>query len=426
MPFLCCLRSLFCLTVACVLAAPGVAAAQEGEINMRALSRAGTTVQRMIKSPISGSDRELFEQFFDRYYFPAMQQTDPESLGKLAGMRDDLFNRYIYSAHPTVQKELTEKAYTWASKVFAASRAPAPLRYNAALLLGSLDEKYATKSDNTVVPHGKANVMLSRIVKFRDRFPTYIEVAALIGLERHTKHFAQLGDNEKKATAIVLLEAAGQEDFRPGTSREVQNWIKLQAADAIANMGVAGANGVFAQAVAKLMADPEVDLATRSSAAMLLDEMKLDQMPAAVANQVVGGVKNLACAVATSEREAAEKFVEVQRSRARLGSTLEKSNRFHSDERGWVYERSGLTSQLEQLKKGIEAVKPLAGQDANSLSTIESAVQNAIDTANNTSNIDLDVTDSVRSMADQIDRVAGCNPSEEAEEDAAADLLGAN
>lgn len=426
MPSLCCLRSLFCLTVACVLAAPGLAAAQEGEINMRQLSRAGTTVQRMVGTPISGSNRQLFEQFFDRYYFPSMQQTDPESLGKLADMREDLFDRYIYNAHPTVQKELTDKAYAWASRVFAASRAPAPLRYNAALILGSLDEKYASKNDNSVVPHGQANMLLCKAINFRDRLPTYLEVAALVGLERHAKYFSALGGNEQKATAIVLLEAAAQEDFRPGTSREVQNWIKLQAAGAIANMGVSGKDGVFAQAVAKLVADPQADLATRSAAAMLLEQMKLDGMPPAVTNQVVGGVKNLACAVATSEREAAEEFVEVQRARPGLGSSLTKSNRFHSDERGWVYERAGLASQLEQLKKGITAVKPLAGGDAESLSTIESAVQTAINTANDTSNIDLDVTDSVRAMADQIDRVAGCQPSEEAEDDAAADLLGAN
>ncbi|TWT78105.1 hypothetical protein Pla123a_08940 [Posidoniimonas polymericola] len=425
MHFLSCLRSLFCLTVAWVLAAPGLAAAQEDEINLRQLALKRTAVQRMIKSPVSGADRELFEQYFDRYYFPTMQQTDPESLGELAGMRDDLLNRYIYDAHPTVQKELTEKAYNWASKVFAASRAPAPMRYNAALILGSLDEKYATKNDPSVVPLGKANVMLCKVVKFRAKLPTYIEVAALVGLERHTKYFAALGANEQKATAIVLLEAAGQEDFRPGTGREVQDWIKLQAANAIANMGVAGKDGVFAQAVAKLVTDPDVDLATRSTAAMLLERMTLDDMPPAVANEVVGGVKNLACAVAASEREAAEKFVEVQRRRGGLGSALEKSNRFHADEKGWVYERAGLASQLEQLKKGLAAVKPLAGQDAESLKTIESAVQNAIDTANKTSNIDLDVTDSVRSMADQIDRVAGCQASGEGEEDA-ADLLGAN
>lgn len=418
------LRAVLGLLAVCVVLTAAPAYAQDDEINMRQLARKGTTIQRWTNAPITGADKEVFDQYFDRYYFPEMLKTDPESLGNLAKMRTELFERYIWGSHPSVQQELTKKAYNWAKGV-AAGRFPAPLKYNAVLTLGLLDEKYATKNDTAAVPLGAANKLLCVIIQKRDQFPTYLEVAALIGLERHTKHFAALGANEKRATAMMLLEAVDQQEFRPGTTRDVQYWIKLQAASAIANLGVAGKDGVFVDAIAKLIADTKADLGARSAAAMLLEKMNTEGVPPAVANSTVGAVKSLACTIGAYEREAAEKFVDLQRTRGRMSSSLEKSDRYRADENGWVYERKGLAAQLEQLKAGLTAVKPLAGQDATAITAIETAAQSAITAANDNSNIDLDVTDSVRAMADQIDSVAGCKASDApvVEEE---ELLGAN
>lgn len=402
------------------------ASAQDDQINIRELARKGRTVQSWARAPLSGENQRVFDQFFMRYYFPEMLKRDTESLGKLAEHRKNLFDRYIWLAHPTVQRDLTAKAFTF-SRSAIGGRHPAPVKYNALLILGLLDEQYASKSDFNSKPLSQANELLCRILAMsvdQRRLPNYMQVGALVGLERHAKFIGVLGDKEKRDTAAALLKAVNQQEYRPGTSRSVQYWMKLQAARALANTQAAGPNGSFASAVAKLISDDKADLATRCAAAQLLESFKLESVPENVGRELVGAMKGLACSVAEVEKEAADGFTQVQSTRSYGPTSLDVSPRYQRTETGWEYERRGLVAQLEQLKTGLSAVGAAAGQDADAVNSIRIAVASAITTATE-DNIDFDVVDSIRAMHREIDRVAGCKPQpveEEADDD--AELLG--
>src|SRR4051812_19830127 len=48
--------------------------------------------QKCVKDPATyASDPEKFKKYFENYYFPAMTQTEPEKLGELGKLREDLF-----------------------------------------------------------------------------------------------------------------------------------------------------------------------------------------------------------------------------------------------------------------------------------------------------------------------------------------------
>lgn len=404
-----------CIAPLAALATCADAWGQE-EFSLRDLEKRGTTVQKWTRSPITGENRAIFDQYFDRYYFPSMVKTDPKSLEELGDKRVDLFARYLWDAHPSVQKELTEKAYGYFVRVVGSNRAPAPIRYNALLVLGLLDEKYATRSDATLKPLPDANRLLCQIVKMcvdKQRLPGYMEVGALVGLERHTKHYKQLNRDSLRLTASALLGAIKQEEYSAGTTREVKTWMKLQAATAIANLETAGGKGVFAKAIASLVADDKADLETRATAAGLLAKLNMAGVPAEVGGEIAAAVKGLACAVANAEKEDAESFIEVQANLSRGYGLTEPSKRYRETETGWEYERDGLVAHFSVLNKGLTAVTPIAGAGADAITQIQNAVQSTIGVAGG-DNIDLDVTDSIRELYAVVMRVGGCQPVEDA------------
>ena len=241
-------------------------------------------------------------------------------------MRSDLFDRYIWPAQPAAQKRLTDEALSFAKAVLTGKKYPLDaaktrasyhpsVKYNAALILGLLDEKYANRSDNTLKPLGDANQFLCLIVKYtaeQQKLANNLELAALIGLERHARHFDTLEREAQGATALALLAAINQEEYRPGATRDVQYWMKLLAARGLANMKVAGKDGMFVTAIAGLAADEKADLVTRTSSAALLENIDMSGVPGKVSRQVVGAVKGLACSVVAAERDSAQDFSEVQ------------------------------------------------------------------------------------------------------------------
>ena len=73
---------------------------------------------------------------------------------------------------------------------------------------------------------------------------------------------------------------------------------------------------------------------------------------------------------------------------------------------------------------GLTAAGKIAGDDAATIDSIRKAVKGTIDTANQ-KNIDFDVIDSIRTMASEVDRLAGCNvqpAAAEAEEEPLLEL----
>lgn len=413
-----------CVLVVGMMAPPALA--QNDQLSAAQLGRMSRVVQGWLREPIAPSNQQVYEQYFMRYYFPAMLRTDAESLKELGEMRSDLFERYMWDAHPQVQADLTAKAYRYARSTVLNNDMPAPIRYNALLVLGLLDSKYGSRSNPEVTPLPEANRLLAQIVVYcaeQQRLPNYLEVGALVGLERHAKYFDALDTTAQRQTTRALARAAMQTKFRGGASREVQAWIRLQAARAIANTKQPGQRGVFVVAIASIVADRKMDTESRVAAAGSLGKLDLTSAPAPAGKRASTALLALACTVANEEQEDANLFADLQRrSRgARLGS--QSSRRFYMGDQGWVYQRRGLIAQLEQLKSGLTAGATAPGAEKQSLESISGALDRVITQASQV-NTDFSVIDKIREMHSQVTSIAGCDQTDDAndaEEDPTAE-----
>lgn len=400
----------------------------------RELMRMAAEVQSKIKAPLSTSDSQAVQKYFQEYYFPSMAKSDTQSLEELGEKRADLFGRYIWEADPSAQRLLTAEAYSFARSVLAGRQYPQgaarasyspPVKVNAALILGMLDEKYATRSDPSVKPLPAATRLLAQIVVYcadRQMFPSYVESAALTGLERHARFAAGLDAQSTRYVQGALLKAIGQEEYRSPTPRSARNWMKLQAAEGLANFKTAGPNGVFTKAIAGLLQEERVDLHTRCAALEQVKRMDLNGTPAAVGQQLLAAAKQLACDVAAEERK---NLIEVRK----LASTANRSMvvadtnvRYKYDEQlGWQYERRGLSTQLTMLNEGLGAVKAVAGDDAAAIDSVTGALKRTLTAAEEEDN-PYEMMSRVEGMCDEVKRAFGCQANPAAADQADAEM----
>ncbi|MCA9239190.1 MAG: hypothetical protein KDA37_03280, partial [Planctomycetales bacterium] len=299
------------------------------------------------------------------------------------------------------------------------------VKVNATLILGMLDEKYATRSDPSVKPLSAANRMLTVIVDrcvSNQTFPSYVESASLVGLERHSRYADAMDTQSKNNTARSLLKAVAQQEYRSPTPRSARNWMKLQAAEGIANFKSAGPNGVFAKAIAGLVQEERVDLPTRCAAVELLKRMDLSGAPPAVGQQLVSAAKQVACDLAAEERDNVSAVRRLAGSTGRSGMDSETNVRFKRDEQigiGWQYERRGLSTQLTMLNSGLGAVKALAGDDAAAIELVTAAVKRTLTAAEEEDN-PYEMISSVEGMCDEVTRSFGCQAKPESADGAEA------
>src|SRR5262249_15896519 len=107
------------------------------------LAKQGETIKGMAKDPTKYVVAD-FDNYFTNYYFPVMPRADADEMGKLGSRRYELFNRIVWpSPNEELQSHLTDMAFE-RMKTIAADPAYHPaVRYNAILIVGMLDAKYA-------------------------------------------------------------------------------------------------------------------------------------------------------------------------------------------------------------------------------------------------------------------------------------------
>src|SRR6185369_3347999 len=130
--------------------------------------------------------------------FPLMTRTGEQDLGKLGKLRFDLFKNFLWPAtHEQIQIDLTGLTYKAMHNIVAPKPADPPyhpaVRYNAILIIGMLDEKYAIDAGaarRPPVPLKDANDFLTMVVDYAasDKpVPPPLVFGALVGLERHAQ-----------------------------------------------------------------------------------------------------------------------------------------------------------------------------------------------------------------------------------------------
>ena len=375
------------------------------------------------------ADKAKFQEYFTGYYLPEMTQDSPEALAGLGDKRFDLFRKYLWATdNEQLQRELTEIAFSAAKKIAGAANPPyhPAVRYNAVLILGQLDQQYAIEtgaSRRPPVPLPAATELLTKIVAAAadDRpVPPAVTLAALIGLERHAQYRDALAPGAAEAMTAALLKLAGHEKPIQEMDRESFDWLRLRAADILAQLGSVGPKNEVHDALLKLIADFR-SLDDRVATAALLANLKYEGAKVdgpATAEHVF----KLARDLGSAEAKRAEEF-----QNARIGGGGFAPGRGEmfmpvgaSGQRE-TFPRRHVLARLTDLRTALRAVKPVVPEDAQAkIDALLKAIQPVIAAAEDKDTGELKLAGTIHTMATAIDREAAPAEKPAAEEEAEA------
>lgn len=369
------------------------------------------TAEQCVKNPARfATDRARFEEFFDKYYFPAMTRYSPDDLAQLGRMREDLFDRFLWaSTDENLQRILTDMAFKKMQPIERSSKYHPSVRYNAVLILGMLDEEYATQS-RPPIPFKKATAELTLIVDYAAQgksVPPFLVVGALVGLQRHALCHDKLGRAAVEAMSTAVLKFAVKDELLPDVNSKVAQWMRIQAATVLATLGSPGPNGEVQAALSKMLAGqtvPKMSLDGRCQIAALLPKLKYDG--AKVDGQAISeAILSLAVAVADDEAEEAEAFRETQISGSGNVGAPRRKGRLRIDPQTmeWEYDSRILLARLRDLRTGLTTAKALAPADKQpAFDAVLAAIGPAVTAAESSDTIDLALASKVVAMAAQI------------------------
>lgn len=419
------LRPWIVLAIAAVITAPAPAQRtgyKADEVD-RSLRSRGTIVKRFLQS--GEGDAQEFRDYFKKYYFPAMTQPTPDGLESLGKYSNDLFKTYLDRASGANQKFLSDEALRFAADVVRERRYHPAVRLNALLILGRLNDDY---SKDNAVPSVDANNALCGLVTravTNGRVPRYELTGALTGLARHAEYLAKLPKRQRSNTMKTLYTVLKTDDLAGEYDEGVRDWVYLQAADAVSKIGTPGPRGVFALTLAKRFSDKSLSLETRAELASLLDGMK-GKPGAFDSGPLVKATLGLASEIGERESEFARAYEDLGSSvRAGRSAVMDRALKVRrviddGNSNEATLAREAIVELLADLLTGVRATSKLAGEQA-SLSAVEGTVDEALTVASDKSSVELDVTESLRRMAKQIEAAAAPVFAPAAEEEAAAE-----
>ena len=172
-------------------------------------------------------------EYLDLYKFPSMTQTDPKTLSSLGETRarflKDYFNEKIVGQ--TRQQMLTKTIAAMQGIMTNAKLHPAA-RLNAVYLLGQLDDAPPIRNQQGPRPSAEARTLLLQAFTGNDaqRYPTYVKIAALAGLQRHVETEKTAGRAFDQATqSSITAEINRLLDVPTDQDSAVNYWLKRRA-----------------------------------------------------------------------------------------------------------------------------------------------------------------------------------------------------
>ncbi|MEN1681973.1 MAG: hypothetical protein AAGJ46_20515 [Planctomycetota bacterium] len=368
------------------------------------LSRRGSIVKNVVKKgSASAEDAQLFTDYFDKYYFPAMTQADPYSLGDLGKLRADLFRQFLAPATPVFRKQLTDKAFAFANKVVRGNGYHRAVRFNGLLMLGSL-------TTDGVKPLPDANAFLCKVSQAasQKKVPAYMQAGALVALATHAQQLDKLPADQQTKTLIALAAATAEDTFQRDVDVSSRNWLRRSAAVSLATGAKAVGKPQAAASLADLLVDESLTLDTRAAIAASLQGLTLPNGEVAAKDMLA-----LAKAAIEDEVEQALEFEEMQissRSYSRNAAPIDSDRfRVNTEESRLEYIRRGLAARLANLRKGLTAVAGAAGDQADAVNTAAAAMQRVVELATSTNAVDLDITAEIKAMKDAFEGAQGNN-----------------
>ena len=365
------------------------------KLDPKEINRLKGDLNTALRNPAGfGASQQAVDDYLKKGFFPQMTGTSPESLGELAGRRQDLFKNIAQAANPSSQQYLIELAYN-VSRVLARGNFHPAVRYNAVLMLGELDQQLGTAT-NPPVPHPKATQELLELVE-KDSFknpagatipvPESVKLGAVLGLERHTRYGVapQLAERLTKALLAVMASKTPED-----VDADVHDWVRSSAAVALANQYAKAPTKEIQAALTALIADQKMELDDRCATAGAMKKITYAAGADIDGKATTDALAQLTMDVITNAAKLAEDFNK-EAMRSTDFSSMGSSGRggysgrgeyggggrggyggMDDEEKGPQFERRQLFAQLYNIAVGSSSLK--AGLDDDSKARLEELI----------------------------------------------------
>lgn len=360
--------------------------------------------------------KQGMDDYYKKFYFPKMTQYDRDSLTLLGKLREDLTKSLRNARVPQAQEYLTQLTLG-ITKALTRDNYHPSVRYNATLILGQLDKQYPTGGVNSsppVVLSAVTNELLELLeAKDFNGVPVHpsVKVAALEGLERHVRFGmdAQYGERVTNAALAVLQQEAKES----GVDKDVNNWMKCQAARVLARQFKDGPTQPVHAALTALISDENMGLADRCCISELLERMKYTAGAEAEAATTVVPLGNLTKAVVAEGADVAREFEELILGNNRGGRRPGGFGGGRNADDGPKLERRELLARLMQIEAGATSLaNGLADDDKQKLADLAGLIKPVISQTKDSKEFDVDVIREIYKLENSVDNlVASWQPA---------------
>jgi hypothetical protein len=303
------------------------------------------------------------------------------------------------------------------------------VRYNAALILGMLDQQYAGGGANPTppvpLPAGTNDLLeLLEQAEFNGiKVHPSVKVGALEGLERHVRFGLDAQYSERVTKAALAVLAQEPAVLEVGT--DVNDWIKCQAARVLTRQFKEGPNAEVHTALTRLIADDKMSLEDRCCIVGLLQRMKYSAAADTDVKSTLVPLGNLTKAVVTAGADKALEFENIFAPGGRRPSqSYGRSFGNRRGEEGPKLERRQLLARLTLIRKGAKSLSEgLSDDEQQKIQALTDLLTPVMAISADKNALDLNVAGDVIKLKDTIDNmIASWQPAAAPAAAAAADF----
>jgi len=395
----------------------GTAAAQrykdiKPKVNLKQAKALARDSDNALRNPgaFNAGGKQAIDRYYKDFVFRAMTQQSADRLANLGKLREDLLKRLRNSPVPAAQTHLTKTVFTAMRAITQGNYHPA-VRYNATLILGLLDQKYAVGGTEpqppVVLPAATAELLkLLEQKEFKGVLvhPS-VKVAALEGLQRHVR-FGMDPQYQDRVTQVAMAVLAQSPDVL-NVNVDVNNWMKCEAARVLAWQFRRGPNQQVHAALTKLIASSKLDLADRCCIAGLLKDIKYDAAPEADVAATLQPLGDLTKAVVAEGAEQARDFETLVLDGNRGGGGFGGGGfGGRGAAQGPKLERRELLDRLKSIGQGAKSLSAgLPDAEKQKVENLLELLAPVIEVSQNPKALDLDVTGEVLKLEESIDSI---------------------
>jgi hypothetical protein len=311
-------------------------------------------------SSLSGADEQVLKEYLARYWFGKMAQTDPRNLGELAEHRLAFQNSVLERAENGPVRDELNRVTLGAIQHFLQNNFHPATRYNAALLLGNIDqakgEGFGTSRRPPVPLAAATQYLLNNILQvdqFQNGRPVddYLKAAALVGLQRHAG--LTITDAVRSKIGEAAVQLLSQSDPPENRSAAAHLWMRRQAVEILAALGQPGADNAAYNALLSAVNEQTSPLWFRQAAASAIGRLTFPQDAGLDGAALAAALGRLA--VAACDAEAAHVATPPDQAQPVAGQPSDQM----------LVTRRRLGAGLHSVQQGLAAAAKLAPQDEN-------------------------------------------------------------